>query len=183
MKQNKNSLIGWILLTILLILIVVLTYLKLSSPNPNIKETPVENSEEEAINLALTEIVNNFNESEKIKQYEAENIKLNALLKNHSIYISYENDTLKTYEFNYSNLYLTIKIKNSKENIEKFKKIYEVLIYAIQKRIGNEQQAENEMQNILEDKKTYKGLSKKEEQNSIIYTINITEKIKSDSNE
>lgn len=181
MNQNKNKIIGWILLTILVILIMGLNYIKLSSLNPNIEEKPVETSEEEAINNALTEIVNNFNESEKVKQYANNNIKINALLKNHSIYISYEEDKLTTYEFNYSNLELAIRIRNQKENIEKFEKIYEILIYATQKRIGNDQGIEEEIQNFLEGKKTYKAITKKVEEDGIIYIMNITEKLRSDN--
>ncbi len=182
MKQNniKKLLIGWTLLILLIILSIILSYLKYTNIKNNkyIEETPVENSTEEAINKALSEIETNFNENSQIQELEEQGIKVHATLKNHSLYINYETDTIKTYELNYRNLYLTIKIENKEDNINKFEKVFPILIYAIQKRINNEENIDEIISNILEGKKEYKGISKITETETITYKINITEKLK-----
>lgn len=174
---------GWILLIILITLILLLSYFKFFSQRNSsyIDEIPVENSSSEAINIALSQIVENFNHHEKIKQYQNENIKIKAILNNRSIYISYENDTIITYEFSYNNLYLTISVDNDKENLDKFKKIYEILIYAVQERLNNTDNIADYINSYLSNTDKYEGISQEVNGNNIIYKMNITKKIGNDN--
>ena len=121
MKRRK-IIIAWIFLVILIILILALNYIKFfGNPNQNIKEQPIENSTSTAINNALLDITNNFNNSVDVQELTKDSIVASATLKNYSIFISYTlKDSKTTYEFKYSNLKLTINIANDKENIEKF---------------------------------------------------------------
>ena len=60
--------VAWILLIVLIIISLVLSYFKvLSNNNKNISEVPVDNSAAKAVDLALKQIVENFNNDEKIK--------------------------------------------------------------------------------------------------------------------
>ncbi len=179
MEKRKNKTIGWILLVILILLLIGLNYVKffMNNNNPNIEETPVENSASEAIDNVLNEIVDNFNNNEQIEQYKEQNINIDATLNNHSLYISYEKDETTTYEFNYNNFDLTITILNEEENVEKFNQIYEILIYAVQQRMNNEENLNTYIKNFLDGTKEYEGLTKEIEDDNIIYTMNITKKI------
>ena len=124
--NKQKTIIMWICLTFLIVLILALNYIKFfGSPNQNIREQPVENSTSEAIDNALLDIVNNFNNSTDVQELTKDSIVASAILKNYSIFISYTiNESKTTYEFKYSNLKLTINISNDEENIEKFNKIY-----------------------------------------------------------
>ncbi len=183
MIKKNNRMFGWILLIILITLILLLSYFKFFSQRNSsyIDEIPVENSSSEAINIALSQIVENFNHHEKIKQYQNENIKIKAILNNRSIYISYENDTIITYEFSYNNLYLTISVDNDKENLDKFKKIYEILIYAVQERLNNTDNIADYINSYLSNTDKYEGISQEVNGNNIIYKMNITKKIGNDN--
>ena len=178
-----KKIIAWISLIILIISILGLNYIKFfMTPNENITETPTENSTSEAINTALLEIVENFNSNSKTKQHEDENIIMTATLKNHSIYITYEKETITTYEFYYNNFNLETTINNEKENIEKFNQIEEILIEAIQKRLNNEENIEETIKEFINNKTKIEGISKTEKEKTIEYKIDITKKIGNNNN-
>ena len=184
-EKKKNKTIGWILLIILIILILGLNYVKffMNEPNENITETPVQNTTSEVEIKALQAIVDNFNKNDKIKQYEEQGIKLNAELNNHSIFISYATEETITYEFNYQSLELTINIRNDEENLTKFKKVYEILIYAVQERLENNENIDNYVKDFMEDAKDYTGLSKTVKDGSATYKMNITKKLTSEESQ
>ena len=135
------------------------------------------NSKVPRILLALTNIVDNFNKNPLIEQYKNEGITLGANLNNYSLYISYTSEDTITYEFNYSNLILNINITNSKENITKFNKVYEILIKAIQERINNEFDTTTLINKHLNENINYDGLSKEINENIITYRVDITKKL------
>lgn len=187
MKQNKMKLILlWALLVILIVMVLALNYIKFfADPDAqdSIESHPVENSNSEAIHLALEQIVDNFNKNEKIQQYQQENVTLKATLNNYSIFISYITDTTTTYEFYYSNLYLDITVKNEAENLKKFKTVYGILIEAVQERIGNKEDIRNFVTSFLDDSREYVGLKKtiSDDGKAFIYSMNITKKLEDDS--
>ena len=177
-EKKKNKMIGWIMLIVLIIMALGISYIKFfMNENKNIEEKPIENSASEAIEKALTEITNNFNNNEKIKEYEAKNIKIQSTQNNNNIFIQYESNGTTTYEFTYNNLFLTTTISNKEENINIFKQVYEILIYAAQERIKNKEEIETYIKSYLNDEKEYKGLSKTINKDYITYKMNITEKL------
>lgn len=177
-KNTKKGTIAWIILIVAIILVLVLTYLRfIKYSTKPIEERPVNNSSEVAIQKALEEVVTNFNNSEEIKLYLDEKIKIKAILNNHSIFISYEEDVTTTYEFLYNQLNLEITITNDKENLEKFNKIYSVLLKAIQKRIGNSENIDDIINEIVIENKDYEGIEKLKKDKTNYYKINITKKL------
>ena len=178
MKRRK-IIIAWIFLVILIILILALNYIKFfGNPNQNIKEQPIENSTSTAINNALLDITNNFNNSVDVQELTKDSIVASATLKNYSIFISYTvNDSKTTYEFKYSNLKLTINIANDKENIEKFNKIYKILIKSCQKRFNNTDNLNDQIDRFLNEEQELSGIIKTKKSNLIIYEMDITQKI------
>lgn len=178
MKKTK-TIIMWIFLIILIILTLALNYIKFFGiPNQNIKETPIENSTSSAISTALLDITNNFNNSMDTQELTKDSIVASATLKNYSIFISYTvNDSKTTYEFKYSNLKLTINISNDEENVEKFNKIYKILIKSCQKRLGNTENIDEDIDNFLKGEKELLGMKKIEKNSLISYEMDITQKI------
>lgn len=176
--KNKKRVIAWIVLIILTINFLTLNYIKFfGTKNPNIEEHPVENSTATAINTALKDIVTNFNNSQEIKAYAEQNIMIKATLNQFFIYISYSDGITTTYEFSYSNLKLDITIENEKENMERFEKIYKILIKAAQKRIGNTENIDDLIDEILNNNLKYNGIIKEENEKTIHYQMDITKKI------
>ncbi len=82
-----------------------------------------------------------------------------------------------TFEFSYSNLFLSITIENNSENVEKFNKVLEVLIRATQKRIGNEANLNSIINNILNETKEYDGIYEEKGEDRIQWKIDITKKL------
>lgn len=177
--MEYKKIIAWITLIILITLSLFLSYLKFFKYNNSyIEEYPVENSSANAINIALDDIVLNFNNLDEVQELENNDIKIKAIRNNYSIYISYTDDTISTtYEFNYSNLLLSIKISNNSDNINKFNTIYKLLIKSVQKRL-NIDNIDNEIDAILNKESSFEGITIKESDNFITYELNITRKIK-----
>ena len=141
-------------------------------------------SSTEAVENALTEIINNFNSDEEISQYKNQGIDINAKLNNYSLYIEYTDDTTTTYEFNYNNLMLSINIKNEENNLKKFNSIYKILIKAIQKRIKNEDELDLLINSHINEEIELIGIDKIINNNkTIFYKIDITKKIKAKEGE
>lgn len=179
MKKGK-IVIAWIFLIILIILLVGLNYIKFfgSVEENYIEEVPVESSSSNAINTALQQIVDNFNDNEKIAQYESQNIKLKAVLNNYSVFVSYIDEVeTTTYEFSYQDLNLTIKVADDAANIEKFEKVYEILIYAVQKRINNTEDIAIYVENFFDGSTQYDGLTRDIVDEMFVYEMNITKKL------
>lgn len=180
-KEKIQVLIAWILLMSLIALFFYVNHLKFFTIKINensIKEIPIENSSSEAIEKALTDIVDNFNNNPLILENQKNGIDINATLNNYSIYVTYKNNTTTTYEFNYSNLILKININNNPENITKFNTIYEILIKATQERLNNQNDITNLISNHLTKEQNYEGLNKKVNDKTISYTMNITQKLR-----
>lgn len=180
MKKGK-IIIAWIILIILIIMVAILSYLKFFGiKNEHIEEKPIENSSSEAINNALEEIVTNFNKNPKIQEYKDQGIQIEATLNNYSIYISYTTDTSTTYEFNYENLILKIMIENNPENLSNFKIIYQLLIEAVQERLGNTEDVTPYVTNLFETETTYTAIWKESNDNTLSYYIDITKELNQD---
>lgn len=177
--KSKKNIVAWIILVILILLLLALNYLKFfGSKNPNIENTPVDNSENQAVVVALQEIVDNFNKNSKIAEYKEQNITIQAVLNNYSIFISYTDDTTTTYEFNYHDFLIDITISNKEENRAKFDKVYEILIYAVQERLKNDENIEEYVKNYLNDSTEYDGLYKTADEGNLTYYMDITIKLK-----
>ena len=179
----KKTGFAWFLLIILIVISLILSYFKFSiDHNQYITEIPVENSTSQAIHLALTEIVNNFNNDDLITQYRNQNIDINAVLKNYSIFVSEQTDMVVTYEFSYSNMNLSIVIDNDEKNIEKFNRVAFIMIKAVQERMNNIANIdENSIQSFLQGEKQFDGMSIVKEKEKIKMIINITKKISLES--
>ena len=180
MKKDKLKIItAWIILIVLIILFLITNYVKyFHTNNSTIEEKETENSTSIAINSALTDITNNFNNDPLIERYKNEGIKIKATLNNYSIFISYYDGTNITYEFIYNKLNLNINITNQELNINKFNRIYEILLKAIQKRLNNEDNIDLIIKEHITNNKELDGITKNIDNNIIKYKINITTKIK-----
>ena len=182
-KKSKKRTIAWIFLILLIIALLALNYIKFfGSPNSNIEEVPVETSTSKAINTALKDIVTNFNQNDKIQEYANQEIVIKATLNQYSIFISYTTDTTITYEFSYDNLNLEISVEDTEENLETFKKVYAILIEAVQERIGNNNNIENEINSFLAGNEIYDGLEVVKTNGLINYRMNITKRIGNEQN-
>ena len=172
--------IGWILLIVLLALMAGVSYIKfMYKPTEDITETPTNTETSQVIITALNEIVDNFNEDTKIEEYETNGTKINATYNENSntIFVTYEDDETITYEFAYDNLNLIANISNDEKNLEKFKKVEEILIYAIQKRLNNEENIKEDVDAYLAGTKELEMIKTLDTDTTTTYTINITKKI------
>ena len=181
--EHKKNLLAWISLITLIILLLFLNYIKFfSQKNPNIEEKPVENSSSRAIETALSTIVENFNTNEELNTLKEENILLSATRKNYSLFITdIENENRTVYEFKYNNLKLSINVLDEKENLEKFNRVYKILIMSCQKRIQNEDIIDEEIEKFLNGEVEIEAIQKKKSGNIINYQMDITKKISSDN--
>ena len=181
--EHKKNLLAWISLITLIILLLFLNYIKFfSQKNPNIKEKPVENSSSRAIETALSTIVENFNTNEELNTLKEENILLSATRKNYSLFITdIENENRTVYEFKYNNLKLSINVLDEKENLEKFNRVYKILIMSCQKRIQNEDIIDEKIEKFLNGEVEIEAIQKKKSGNIINYQMDITKKISSDN--
>ena len=180
MEEKEKSKVGGILLLIVLIFLTLgITYVKFFVHEEEIIEGEyIESSKDTAIEQALSDIVKNFNENNKINQYKENHIEMKATLNQHSIFVTYtENENTTTYEFSYNNFFLTINIEDNDENVEKFKKIYWIMIYAVQERLENNENIESYINSFLDDTREFEGLSKEVNKDIIMYRMNITKKI------
>ena len=181
--EHKKNLLAWISLITLIILLLFLNYIKFfSQKNTNIEEKPVENSSSRAIETALSTIVENFNTNEELNTLKEENILLSATRKNYSLFITdIENENRTVYEFKYNNLKLSINVLDEKENLEKFNRVYKILIMSCQKRIQNEDIIDEEIEKFLNGEVEIEAIQKKKSGNIINYQMDITKKISSDN--
>ena len=181
--EHKKNLLAWISLITLIILLLFLNYIKFfSQKNPNIEEKPVENSSSRAIETALSTIAENFNTNEELNTLKEENILLSATRKNYSLFITdIENENRTVYEFKYNNLKLSINVLDEKENLEKFNRVYKILIMSCQKRIQNEDIIAEKIEKFLNGEFEIEAIQKKKSGNIINYQMDITKKISSDN--
>lgn len=181
--EHKKNLLAWISLITLIILLLFLNYIKFfSQKNPNIEEKPVENSSSRAIETALSTIAENFNTNEELNTLKEENILLSATRKNYSLFITdIENENRTIYEFKYNNLKLSINVLDEKENLEKFNRVYKILIMSCQKRIQNEDIIDEKIEKFLNGEVEIEAIQKKKSGNIINYQMDITKKISSDN--
>lgn len=174
--------VAWIMLVVLIIISLVLSFFKvLSNDNKNISEVPVDNSASKAVDLALKQIVDNFNNDEKINEYSNQNITMNAVLNNRSIFVSYKTDTVITYEFIYNNFNLNANVDDNATNLKKFEKVFIVLNNAVQKRLNNDLDTESIVHEFLNNKKKVSGLLIDKQGKRLRVSVNIIEKIDKDN--
>ena len=181
--NKKKMVVTWIILVILICLLLFLNYVKFFGvKNENIEEKPVEDSSAVAIENALMDIVNNFNDSDDVKNLTKDGIIVSATLKNYSIFITYTiNANKTTYEFNYSNLKLSINVLDDEKNLEKFNKIYKILIKSCQKRLKNDDDIDKILDSFLNDEVKIDAIQKENVNDVIKYQMDITKKISSDN--
>lgn len=133
MKVMKKILAA-ILLIFSILAIIYIIYLKTYYINNTLEEHKQNESSNIAINKVLEEISTNFNESLDVLELKKDNINLECQINNFSLFISYKQDSINTYEFTYHNLTLSTNNKSD----EKLNKILNILIKSIQKRFNTE---------------------------------------------
>ena len=170
-KKSNKVVFAWITLILLVIIAGSLTYLKFFYTI----ETNAENNEEltPAIQNELQKIVDNFNNSELVKEKTKENITIKSKLENNVITVEYESSERKEeYNYTFNNLILIIETDND-NNI--FKEIFKIMIYAVQKRLGNENNVDNLIEGFINNTMEVDGLYRETiEANKITYNIDIT---------
>ena len=170
-KKSNKVVFAWIILILLVIIAGSLTYLKLFYTI----ETEAKNNEEltPAIQNELQKIVDNFNNSELVKEKTKENITIKSKLENNVITVEYESSERKEeYNYTFNNLILIIETDND-NNI--FKEIFKIMIYAVQKRLGNENNVDNLIEGFINNTMEVDGLYRETiEANKITYNIDIT---------
>lgn len=183
MNEKSKLYLAYLILAILIILILILTYIRLFSLSlVRIEEKPINNSNSKAIQNALVDITTNFNKNINVINYSNNNdVSLKASVNNFSIFVNYTDDTTITYEFTLQkteDLSLDINISNNdKVDENKFNTIYCFLVEAVQKRLNNNVNLLNEINDFLINDIPCEGLSKKKTKNGIQYQINIMDKI------
>ena len=170
-KKSNKVVFAWIILILLVIIAGSLTYLKLFYTI----ETEAKNNEEltPAIQNELQKIVDNFNNSELVKEKTKENITIKSKLENNVITVEYESSERKEeYNYTFNNLILIIETDND-NNI--FKEIFKLMVYAVQKRLGNENNIDNLIEGFINNTMEVDGLYRETiEANKITYNIDIT---------
>ena len=170
-KKSNKVVFAWIILVLLVIIAGGLTYLKFFYT----KEKETENNEEltPAIQNELQKIVDNFNNSELVKEKTKENITIKSKLENNIITVEYESSERKEeYNYTFNNLILIIETDND-NNI--FKEIFKIMVYAVQKRLGNENNIDNLIEGFINNTMEVDGLYRETiEANKITYNIDIT---------
>lgn len=170
-KKSNKVVFAWIILILLVIIAGSLTYLKFFYTI----ETEAENNEEltPAIQNELQKIVDNFNNSELVKEKTKENIAIKSKLENNVITVEYESSERKEeYNYTFNNLILIIETDND-NNI--FKEIFKLMVYAVQKRLGNENNVDNLIEGFMNNTMEVDGLYRETiEANKITYNIDIT---------
>ena len=173
-KSNKTA-FAWIILILLVFIASGLTYLKFFYT----RETEAENNEEltPAIQNELQKIVDNFNNSEIIKEKAKENITIKSRLENNVIIVEYESSERKEeYNYTFNNLILITEIAND-DNA--FKETFKIMVYAVQKKLGNENNIDNLLEGFINNTMEVEGLYRETiEANKITYNIEITKVVK-----
>ena len=170
-KKSNKVVFAWIILILLVIIAGSLTYLKFFYT----KEKETENKEEltPIIQNELQKIVDNFNNSELVKEKTKENITIKSKLENNVITVEYESSERKEeYNYTFNNLILIIETDNDNNT---FKEIFKIMIYAVQKRLGNENNIDNLIEGFINNTMEVDGLYRETiEANKITYNIDIT---------
>jgi hypothetical protein len=180
-KPTKTSIaLAWIILIVCITLALALTYLKFFTVNKNTENNINESNVSPVITEALQTIVDNFNNNELINKYKEENINITATLSNTTITINYSNNEInKNYDFNFVSPLLNSKINNN--DIEEFKIIYKILVYACQQRLDNYNNIDSLIDDFYNEKEVV-GLTKSKEDDNIIYSIDVTKTITTNDN-
>ena len=178
-EKKKSNFLGWFSLVLLVFAMLGLNYVKffMNVDETNIEETSVDNELSQVVVNALTDIVNNFNENERIKEYQSQNVMMNASLNQYSIFVEYTDTTTNTFEFHYDNLVLSITVPNDEVQLQKFRQVYEILILAVQKRLENNIDLTPYINGFFDEKKEYDGLIVENIGNQSTYRMNITKKL------
>ena len=162
--KNKKTIIAWGMLILLLCLIVGISYVKFSNTSNKKKENPAPiatQTKEE--NLIISEVANDFNSSQELKNLESqEKITIKGEGKDTSLYVTYKDQNESTtYEFVNTGKTLTISVSNSKENLEKFKKVFAVLVKTTQKKLNNTNEIEIDkmIDDLFENHTAYNAMS------------------------
>ena len=174
---KAKILFAWIILLIAISSALGLSYLKFFGPNLNIEEKPIDNNDTTSpiIIEALNSIVNNFNESSYVQDYKNQNIDINASLNGTTIKVNYTSDVVASYDFKFNSPNLVASINNS--SLETFKIIYKIMVYANQKRLGNDNNIDLYIDNFLNNDTEVLGLTKEENNDTINFSIDVSKTI------
>ena len=174
--KKRSTTLAWLLLIVLISAAIGLTYLKFFwGKVPTTEDVSQKEITSPVIAEALTTIIEEFNNNDTIKQYQKENIKINATLEGTTIKVTYEDTEPKTYDFKLESPNLIISINS---NDADFKKVFPIIVSATQKRLNNEANIEEYINNFLNNDEEVTGLSKTTiEANKIEYSIDISKKI------
>lgn len=169
MKIIKNIL-AFIILSFSLIAILYIIYLKTYYVNDDImSEHKINESSNVAINNALNEIIDKFNNSEEILKLNEGKKIVTSKVNNFSLFVTYSDIDSITYEFTYRDLILSI---NNYSDDEKFNMILINLVKSIQLRLNNE--VSDEDVNLCIKDNSCLGVILEDD----TYKLNIVEKIR-----
>ena len=183
MSEVKKVSKGKILLSLLLLLILIfllglLNYVKFFANIDINNQTKKENTVtvDDVERKVLEEIVKNFNNDNKLKDYAKNNLTIEATINNKTIKVTSKKEETKEYIFEFENPYLIIKTDS---NDEYFEKVFSLMIYANQKRLNNSNNLDKYIQDFLNDEEEYEGLTKDStEANVLTYKIDISKILK-----
>lgn len=176
--KKSKIIIAWLVLIILILSTLGLTYIKFFGKNENIEEYPIDEGNKEStspvITKALQTIVNNFNNNELIQQYQKNGTTMKASLNEENLLVEVtETNNMYSFNFEIPNLMIEIDQKNKEE----FELIFKVLIYANQERLKNTNNIDNYVDGFINNNLDVEGLSRKEIDNLISYSIDISKTI------
>ena len=184
-QNNKNSsdkriVVAWIVLIILIIAAISLTYLKFFGPNVNIREQPINSTEEnnnvenDSENKLLASLVTNFNSSFIVSDYKKENVEISATLSKDDFIVNYTDNSKsynKKFVCKYNGGILTSDI--SLDDASYFDIVYRIIIYANQVITSPNASVDNIISGVLNGTDTYSGLSKEVTGNNVTYSIDL----------
>lgn len=181
MVSKTSMFLGWLLLIILVGVALGITYLKFFGPNDNLEEHPIEKETiSPVVEAALQTLVDNFNNNDLINEYKSQNIDITATLNGTSIVIEYNTSDVKMYEFYFESPKLNVTVNNN--DIENFKIIYKIMVYANQKRLDNNSNIDNYIDGFLNNSLEVDGLEKVIGNDTSSYSIDVSKIIGETSN-
>lgn len=180
-KRSKITIfLAWLFLFILILCVVGVIYIKffmnIENDNDIMEEHPITDNDDAANDLLS--IMNLFNNSSLLSSYKEQNILMVATASEDSFVVDYSNNYTKKYVFtkDESNLKIIISEEDRNDSIfmEDFYKVFPIVVTAVQENIGNTNDISSIVGDFLNNNTSVDGLLKLEEDNKLIYSIDIT---------
>ena len=173
MVSRSKILFAWLILIILILLIFGLIYIKFFQIDTNDNNINGQNSSEVNSQKALEDLIDNFNNSQLLKQYKKDGIDMVAILESDKFSVEVikgSNTNVYVFEYNYPELSCTILPDSMKE----FDSLFEILLYENQKRLGNSDNIDNYVDGILNGNLNVIGFNKVVADELVAYSMDIS---------